>query len=40
MALSLAGATLGAGVISGAASAFGAYKAGQDAQKAAEAQIA
>lgn len=40
MGLSLAAATIGAGLISGAASAFGAHKAGQDAQKATEAQIA
>lgn len=40
MSLSLAGATLGAGIIGGAASAFGAYKAGKDAQAATEAQIA
>lgn len=40
MGLSLATATLGAGLIGGAASAFGAKKAGEDAQKVTAAQIA
>lgn len=40
MSLSLAAATLGAGIISGATSAFGAHKAGEDAKRATEAQIA
>lgn len=38
--LSLAAATLGAGIIGGAASAYGAHRAGQDAKAATEAQIA
>lgn len=40
MGLSLATATLGAGLIGGAASAFGAKQAGEDAKKATAAQIA
>lgn len=39
MALSIAGATLGAGLISGATSALGAYQAGKDAEAATKRQI-
>jgi len=39
MAISLAAATLGAGLIGGAASAYGAYKSGQDTEAATKRQI-